>query len=642
MCGFTGFALRAGIVPDRDEPRLQSMTDTIEHRGPDDEGLLLRSPFALGFRRLSIIDLAGGHQPIESRSGDLAVVGNGEVYNFRELQAELEGRGADYKSGSDIENILHLYREHVPVDAPDGGLAGTAEVARALIGMYAFAVTDWRNPDNPRIVLGRDRLGIKPLYWCETSEGLWFGSEVKAILASGVTDREMRREALLDYLVQGYVGGPESAWVGIQRLEPGTVLTWSAKEGVRMQRYWDLPTDELRDAPEDGEIVEWVDRVVKDRLVAEVPLGAFLSGGIDSNAVAHSMSQTLGEPPVLCTVGFQEKSHDELGIAKNTAASLGAVHHTEILEPDPRAAIDHLPWFFDEPLADPSTVPTWLVSKVAREHVTVALSGDGGDETFAGYRRYVHDVAENRVRGLVGAPGRGLSRALGGVYPKLDWAPRVFRAKTFLTNVGEDPARAYWHSVAHMTRGDAAALLAPDLRAALTEHDPFNAFEAHYRRPEIDCPLYRAQYADVHTWLTDRILSKVDRASMAVSLEVRVPLLDHRFVERFAHIPAAQKISGSRGKHALREALRGRLSTEVLDGKKRGFDTPLEGWIRGPLKQATRDALEGLPEDWFDRKATLGAFDEHMSGRKNHDRLLWSLLVLDAWRRRHGVRRIGA
>ena len=365
MCGFTGFALRAGIEPERDRARLQTMTDTIEHRGPDDEGLLLKSPFALGFRRLSIIDVAGGHQPIEARTGDLAVVGNGEVYNFRELRSELEGRGADYRSGSDIENILHLYRENVPVDAPDGGLAGAADVARSLIGMYAFAVADWRDPNNPRIVLGRDRLGIKPLYWCETAEGLWFGSEVKTILASGVVEREMRREALLDYLVQGYVGGEESAWVGVQRLAPGTVLTWSAKEGVRMMRYWDLPTDELRGAPEEGEIVEWVDRVVKDRLVAEVPLGAFLSGGIDSNAVAHSMANTLGEPPVLCTVGFQEKSHDELGIAKNTATSLGAVHHTEILEPDPRAAIDELPWYFDEPLADPSTVPTWLVSRMA-------------------------------------------------------------------------------------------------------------------------------------------------------------------------------------------------------------------------------------------------------------------------------------
>lgn len=232
--------------------------------------------------------------------------------------------------------------------------------------------------------------------------------------------------------------------------------------------------------------------------------------------------------------------------------------------------------------------------------------------------------------------------ALGRVYPKLDWAPRVFRAKTFLTNTADDPARAYWRSVSHMERDAAAALLAPDLRDALGDHDPFDAFEAHYARPKIDCPLYRAQYADFHTWLPDRILAKVDRASMAVSLEVRVPLLDHRFVERFAHSPASSKVRAGRGKHVLRESLRGTVAGEVLDGAKRGFDTPLAGWIRGPLAEATRDAVEGLPEDWFDRGRLRATLDAHMSGGVNHDRLLWSLLVLDAWRRRHGVARIGA
>ena len=642
MCGFTGFALHGGVT-DEHRARLQAMNDTIVHRGPDDEGILLRSPIGLGFRRLSIIDLEGGHQPIEGPDSKLAVVGNGEIYNFQELRSGLTARGARFHAGSDIETILHLYAETVPSGAgPDETLRSAAKVPEALIGMYAFAVADWRDENNPRVILGRDRLGIKPLYWAETAEGIVFGSEVKTILASGMVEREMRREALLDYLVQGYCGGEESAWTGVHRLPPASILTWSSKDGVRIQRYWDLPKDELRDAPEPSEILELMDQCVKDRLVAEVPLGAFLSGGIDSTAVAHSMAETLGKPPELCTVGFQEKTHDELSIAEKTAKELGAIHHTEILDPDPKAAVEELPWFYDEPLADPSTVPTWLVSKVARQHVTVALSGDGGDETFAGYRRYVHDVAENRVRSMFGKPGRSVSRAVGSVYPKLDWAPRVFRAKSFLTNVGEDPAAAYWRSVAHMTRGAAADLLNPDLRAALAEHDPFEAFAAHYHRPEIDCPLYRAQYADFHTWLPDRILAKVDRASMAVSLEVRVPLLDHRFVERFAHIPRDQKVQGARGKHALREALRPRLSSEVLDGKKRGFDTPLEAWLRGPLKEEARDAIESLPAEWFDKPKVKAIFDAHMTGRVNHDRLLWSLLVLEHWRRRHEVARISA
>lgn len=642
MCGLTGFVLRSGVAGEAEKRRLQAMTDTIVHRGPDDEGLLLKGPFALGFRRLSIIDVAGGHQPIEHPDGGVAVMGNGEIYNFKELRKGLESRGAKFQAGSDIETILHLYAQRVVPGENTNLKEAVCSVPNELIGMFGFAIADTRDPNNPRLVLGRDRLGIKPMYWAETKEGLFFGSEAKTILASGAVDREMRRESLLDYLVQGYVGGPESSWVGVHRLPPASVLIWSAADGVQIHRYWDLPTEGLREEPTHDEVVEWVDRVVDDRLVSEVPLGAFLSGGIDSTAVAHSMSRSLGEPPVLCTVGFQEKSHDELDIAKETAKSLNAIHHAEVLEPDPRAAIEELPWFFDEPHADPSTLPTWLVSKVARQHVTVALSGDGGDETFAGYRRYVHDVAENRVRSLVGAPGRGLSRAVGSIYPKLDWAPRVFRAKTFLSNVGADPAEAYWHSVAHMSRGDALGLLNRDLAASLEEHDPFDAFSAHYNRPEIDCPLYRAQYADFHTWLPDRILSKVDRASMAVSLEVRVPLLDHRFVERFAHIPRHAKISGGRGKHVLREALRPSLAPDVLDGKKRGFDTPLDRWIRGPLKEATRDAVETLPSDWFDRDALRRVFDAHQSGRENHDRLLWSLLTLEQWRRRHDVARIGA
>ena len=359
MCGLTGFVARSGSVEGQ-LSRLRAMTDAIEHRGPDDEGHVLRGPFALGFRRLSIIDLAGGHQPIESADGQLAVMGNGEIYNFRALRRELEAKGARFRSGSDIETILHLYADRA---APGGSIEDAAAVASSLIGMYAFAIADSRDAGNPRLVLGRDRLGIKPLYWAETAEGIVFGSEVKCLLASGMVEREMRREALLDYLVQGYVGGPESAWTGVQRLEPGTVLTWSAKDGVRTRRYWDLPDGRAPGSPDPEEIRDWVDRVVEDRLVAEVPLGAFLSGGIDSSAVAHSMAQRQGEAPILCTVGFQEKSHDELGVAQATAARLGAVHHTEVLEPDPRPRSPSCPGTSTNPSPTPSTMPTWLVSR---------------------------------------------------------------------------------------------------------------------------------------------------------------------------------------------------------------------------------------------------------------------------------------
>jgi asparagine synthase (glutamine-hydrolysing) len=403
-----------------------------------------------------------------------------------------------------------------------------------------------------------------------------------------------------------------------------------------MRRYWDLPHD-LRGPARQDEVLEWLDRCVADELVSDVPLGAFLSGGIDSTAVATSMRRADAGPLVLCSVGFEERSHDELPLARRTAERLGAVHHTRVLAADPALALDVLPWFFDEPLADPSTVPTYLVSEVAREHVTVALSGDGGDETFAGYRRYVHDVAENRVRAALGAPGRAAARSLGRVYPRLDWAPRALRGRTFLTNVGDDPARAYWRSVTRIERAEALALLQPELAARLHAHDPFDAFAEAYARPECDDPLYRAQYADFHTYLPDQILAKADRASMAVSLEVRVPLLDHRFVERFANLPASEKVRGGRGKHALREALRGRLAPEVLDGEKRGFDTPLGVWIKGPLAGPVRAAIEELPREWFRRERLQVLLEEHVAGARNHDRLLWSLLVLERWRARHAV-----
>jgi asparagine synthase (glutamine-hydrolysing) len=633
MCGLCGLALSdptAALLPER----LLDAARSMKHRGPDDDGVHVAHGIAIAFRRLSIIDLEGGHQPLFNEQGDVALVLNGEIYNFRELRAQLQARGHVFRTGSDAECVVHLYEEKGEALLGD------------LIGMFAFALIDGRDPARPRLLLGRDRLGIKPLYFAVTPEGLAWASEPKAILELTGSARELRREALLEYLVQGYVGGEHAAWAGMRRLPPAHTLSWRRGEEPRCECYWDLPRDRLREAAEpderSAEVLEWLDRCVRDRLEADVPLGAFLSGGIDSSAVVDSMSRSGAGAPVACSVGFQEKSHDELEQARRTARRLGCVHHASVLTPDPRLAIETLPWFFDEPHADPSTVPTYLVSKVAREHVTVALSGDGGDETFAGYRRYTHDVAENRVRAAIGSAGREASRWAGRLYPKLDWAPRALRARTFLTNVGLDPARAYWNSVTQLSRDEALELLHPDLAAALADHDPFDAFSAFYNRPSITDPLYRAQYADFHTYLPDQILAKVDRASMAVSLEARVPLLDHRFVERFAPLPAIEKVRGRRGKHALREALRGRLPAEILDGAKRGFDTPLCAWIRGPLAGAVSEAIETLPADWFDRARLAERLRAHSSGQRDHSRLLWSLLVLEHWRRTHRVRGLAA
>ncbi len=624
MCGHAGFVRLDGAAG-LDRACLERMTESLVHRGPDEGSVLLRGPVGLGFRRLSIIDVAGGQQPIESADGQVAVVGNGEIYNHHELRTELTRQGAQFSTGSDIETLLHLYIQRGP------------GFEQELVGMYSFCIVDWRDPNGVRVLLGRDRLGIKPLYWALTSAGLIWASEPKGILASGQLPREADPSALVDYLVQGYVSGTHSSWAGIQRLAPAHTLSWSPGRPVNIKRYWDLPHDCLREPCTQEEVLQLLDTCVADRLESEVPLGAFLSGGVDSSAVVDSMARSQGTSPIVCSVGFDERSHDELALAQATARSLEATQYTQVLRADPGLATEVLPWYFDEPHADPSTVPTYLVSKMAREHVTVALSGDGGDETFAGYRRYVHDFAENRLRRAVGPWGRSISGALGRLYPKLDWAPRPLRAKTFLAHLGTSGARAYFDSVNQASLSAVRGLLNPDLNRELTDHDPFDAFENHYSRPRIDCPVYRAQYVDFHTNLPDRILAKVDRASMGVSLEVRVPMLDHRFVERFAHLPAAQKIRAGRGKHALRESLRSRLSGDVLDGAKRGFDTPIQAWLRGPLKNALDEGLRSLPTDWFIPDAVQTIAQEHARGRRDHSRLLWSLLVLEHWRRRHGV-----
>jgi len=638
MCGLAGFAAWAPEgAPGREF--LAALGATLVHRGPDDGTELARGTLGVAFRRLSIIDVAGGRQPIWNEAGDVAVACNGEIYNFLELRGALEARGHRFRTDSDVETIVHLYEEQ-----------GAGLLPR-LHGMFALAVLDWREPGRERLLLARDRVGIKPLYYARTARGLVFGSEPKALLASSLLGRRLRGEALLEYLVAGYTSGPRAAWEGMERLPPGSTLTFERGSEPSLRRYWDVPSDALREPAKDEETLELLDRVVRDHLVSDVPLGAFLSGGVDSSAVLDSMARARGQAAdrvtrsvrerlIACTVGFREEAFDEVDLARETAASLFAEHHTEILEADPTLALDVLPWYFDEPLADPSTVPTLLVSRMARAFVTVALTGDGGDEVFAGYRRYVFDVAENRVRAAIGRRGSRLLGQVGRRYPKLDWAPRALRAKSTLENLGADPARAYWNSVTQLSRAEALSVLAPDLARALGTYDPFDVFEDHYRRPRIDDPLFRAQYADFHHFLPDRILVKGDRASMATGLETRPPLLDHRVIERFVPLPRNEKVRRSRGKHALRRALRSRLRPAVLDGRKRGFDIPLAAWTRGPLQPAIAEAIEGLPGRWFRRDVLRERLAQHRSGLVDHSHLLWSVLVLERWRRRHGVEEV--
>lgn len=626
MCGFTGFAF--------DDPRwevdsqqLARMTRTLAHRGPDDEGFFAASGVGLGFRRLSIIDPAHGHQPLVLPGGSWALVGNGEIYNHAELAEELRRDGCVFSSQSDMEVVLHLFARD-----------GIACLPR-LEGMFALAIVDLRDPLLPRVTLVRDRMGIKPLYWARNKARLWFASEPKALLASGEFPRAMRGDALLEYLMRGFVAGRKSAWAGIERLAPGYSLEWVSGREPMIRSWWTPPLGGPTKPAGEGEVLEFLDQAVAQRMMSDVPLGGFLSGGVDSAGVGDSMGRAAGQPPTLCTVSFAEKQYDESELARISAAKIGAIHHVAVQEPDPEVVLDHLPWHFDEPHADPSNLPTWMVCKMAREHVTVALSGDGGDEVFGGYRRYIHESWENRTRRSLG-PLRPLARLMGAMHPVLDDPPAWLKGKTFLTHVGMSPAEASWDSTCNFSRAEVLSLLNPRLAKALAPEEPFCAWASLHNQPHTQEALYRTQYADMRTTLAEQLLVKVDRASMSVGLEVRVPFLDHRLVERFAPMPLDEKIKSGEGKVALRRALASRLDERVIAGPKRGFDIPVAAWLRGPLAEHLREHLRGLPADWFDLDRVQLIMEEHLEGRRDHGLLLWTLLVLEAWRRRHDCEEI--
>ena len=606
----------AGPGADPSREALRVMGATLSHRGPDDEQSISRDGLGLCFRRLSIIDLEGGAQPLWNEERDVACVLNGEIYNFKALREELEGRGHRFRSGSDAEVIVHLYEEE------------GANFVHRLDGMFAIAVADFRQAGSPEVVLVRDRLGVKPLYWSLSSEGgVSFASEPKALLAGGYGARKLRGSSLLDYLVLGWCGGPQAAWDGIERMQPGHILQWSAELGARVDCWWEPPLEQAEEAPGDDELLAMIDDAVRSRLMSDVPLGAFLSGGVDSGAVVTSMAG-FADPLICLSVGFNEKRFDELEMAQLTAQAVEATHFTEVLNPEAGFAEADLAWHFDEPLADPSTIPTYLVSKMAKKHVSVALSGDGGDEVFAGYRRYGFVRLEERLRKM-GARGfaSAAERAL----------PAGVRGRSTLLNIADHPADAFFRSVSSLDPEAALALLGDDARQAVEGHDPSEAFRQLWERPKVADDLYRAQYVDMRTWLPEDVLTKTDRASMAVSLEVRVPLLDHRLLERFAALPSSHKMSGMRGKRSLRRALRSRVPDSVLRGKKRGFDTPVSAWLRGPLRAELETTLSSLPETWFKGSEITRLLAQHAVGHSDHGRLLWSLFVLERWRRRHDV-----
>lgn len=616
MCGIAGKLTydRTAVAPEL----LAAMTDVVAHRGPDSGGYYFGDGVGLGHRRLSIIDLSTGDQPLTNEDRTVWVVFNGEIYNFADVRVELESRGHRFRTRSDTEIIVHGYEEW-----------GASCVER-FRGMFAFALWDARAK---RLLLARDRLGVKPLYYAPLPDSLIFGSEIKSILQDPAVPRNWRPDALNAYLTLEYVPGPATIYRDVHKLPPGHLLL--AEQGrVEVRKYWDLPFTGTGDPARESEYLEQLDALLREsirlRLISDVPLGAFLSGGIDSTAVVAYMVETSDAPVVTTSVGFVEKAFDELAHARTVAEHLGCEHHPVVANPDVRDLLPKLAWHFDEPFADPSAVPTYYVSAAARERVTVALSGDGGDELWAGYARHHVERWESRARRWLGPIGSGVAGALGSILP---YSVKGARALSHLALTPAD-ACARKHAYAIFEDDDKRGLYAPAFAAEIRDADPFAPFKAAYEACESRDPLDRALYVDVKTYLVDDILVKVDKMSMAVSLETREPLLDHRLLEFAATVPSSLKLRGATRKYLLRRILEPRVPASILARGKQGFEPPTGEWLRGPLADMTHALLlDGRLKDRgvFEARTVRDLWDDHRDGRRDHRERLWALVMLELW-----------
>jgi len=652
VCGIAGVVQFDGRRVELDT--LVRMTRTLEHRGPDEEGYFLNLPrtslpaagvplhglqgevghgtAGLGHRRLSIIDLSTGQQPLCNEDGTVWISFNGEIYNFQELHAELEDKGHRFRTRSDTETIVHAYEEW-----------GCDAIAR-LRGMFAIALWDERRQ---RLVLARDRMGKKPLYYLHDGKRLLFGSELKAILSAPDVPRDVDLTALSDYLSLLYVPSPRSIFRAVEKLPPAHYAVVD-RDGVRVERYWDLAFAPVSRASEEEQIdglLSHLSDATRMRMISEVPLGAFLSGGVDSSGVVALMAQHAAGPVLTSSIGFSVAAYDETRYARQVAELFGTDHHVRTVTPEAIPIIEKLAYHYDEPFADSSGVPTYYVSKTARDHVTVALSGDGGDENFCGYRRYAFDLRENMVRDLVPRPlRRAVFGTIGRLYPKADYLPQVFRGKAFLSNVARDPVAAYCFSMSAFKEDQKARLLQPALWKELAGHRTEDLFRRYYEQAQAEDHMSRIQYLDIKTYLCEDILTKVDRASMAVSLEVRCPILDHVFMEYAAKIPWRRKIRGGGKKRIFKRALARHLPREILYRKKMGFGVPILEWLRADIRDYARGLVlesEGT-QTFFDRPYLEKLWKEHQSGLRNWSTELWVVMMFNLWHRRFVERNVAA
>jgi asparagine synthase (glutamine-hydrolysing) len=608
------------------------MADAIAHRGPDAGGFWDAPGIGLAHRRLSIIDLPGGSQPLANEDGSIRVVFNGEIYNHDLLRDELKGHGHQFRTRSDTEVLVHLYEQYED------------RLVEKLRGMFAFAIWDQRRR---RLLLARDRVGIKPLYVYRDSEKLLFASELKAILADPTIPREIDPESLENYLALGMVPGPKTIFKGIRKLRTAHTLAVGSAGEENPRCYWSLRF-EPDPNPTAGEWQEAIDskleETVRLHLTSDVPVGAFLSGGLDSSAILAFSSRFTDAPLQTFSIGFHEEKFSELPEARRTAAFFGAKHHEETVTPDAVSLLGEISHYFDEPFADPSAIPTFLLARLASRSVKVALSGDGGDELFGGYARYPHDLNEARMRRAL--PNWFRRRALSplaGRWPQTDWLPQQLRAKTRLTNLSLDAADAYANTMMVCRPPLRRRLLHADVAATLNGHSAEHLVRDAYAASAPDDPLGGMIAADMATVLPDDFLVKVDRASMAHGVEVRPPFLDHELLELAARMPSHFKVRNGETKWIFKRVCRGRLPDRTINRPKQGFDIPLDAWLRGPLRdifQSTVLSPHSPLAALVDLNMAKTLHEQHRAGSSRHGKTLWSLLVLANWSERYlGSRR---
>jgi len=624
MCGIAGFTQYYKDVADV-PALLDKMGAAIRHRGPDAAGIYHDDNVALCHRRLSIIDLSeAGAQPMHSRSGRYVTVYNGEIYNFQPLRKQLEADGVTFRGSSDTEVLLALFEKH------------GAGCISLLNGMFALAVWDTQEQV---LFLARDRLGKKPLYYYQAGDRFLFASEIKSILCAENIDRSVRNDAIQDYFFYQYVPDPKTIFSCIHKLPPGYWMKID-RSGVKRQQYWDVSFARQHSGSREqveGELIELLDDSVRIRMISDVPLGAFLSGGVDSSAVVGLMAGNSKAPVTTCAIGFNDKQFDEVTYAAKVARQFKTNHHELTVRENVEANLDCIAGYFDEPFADPSFVPTFYVSKLARTMVTVALAGDGGDENFAGYSKYLSDQRENSMRRLVPGALRGV---LGGVARQLanNSVSHLRRGGSLLDSLSSDPSRGFFLSNSFFRRHIWERIVSAKFASELSGYDSSQLTRDYYAAADSDDHLSRLLYTDMKSYLPGDILVKVDRMSMANSLETRAPLLDYRVVEFAATLPAHMKLHKGEGKSVLKTALEGMLSDEILYRQKMGFSVPLASWLRREIAQIAEQHLctenNGLA-NFFDLSEIRKLWMQHGNGSRDYSQELWSLLVFEMWWQRY-------